>query len=153
MKKLLFRLLAIVMLLAPATMLTSCGDTVWYPSGPPAGWDNTFYDNALTGYWQLVSADGMPVTGTATNYMEFSGNGYGYYTYWQNGELYTERMGYWCEAPYGNYSDYQINIQYEYSSPVTMSYWFSGRNILYMRWVTTGGRIVTYAYQRTYSIP
>ncbi|MCM1291919.1 MAG: hypothetical protein NC201_07895 [Prevotella sp.] len=147
------QIMVLMLMLAPAFMLTSCGDDVWSPGPPPYDWDNTFFDSRITGAWRLISADGRPVTGTAANYMEFYGNGKGLYTYWDNGELYSERMGYWCEAPYGSYSDYQINIQYEYSSPVTMSYWLTGNNVLYMRWFTTNGTTVTYAYERTNTIP
>lgn len=153
MTKILKRLLLTLMILVPAMLLTSCGDTIWGYGEPPLGWYDTFYDSGLTGRWQLVSADGAAVGGTATNYLEFDGYGRGYYTYWQRGQLYSERLGYLCEAPYGSYSDYQINIQYQYSSPVTMSYWFSGRNILYLKWQTGSGRIVTYTYQRVYTIP
>ncbi|MBD5217786.1 MAG: hypothetical protein HDS73_04765 [Bacteroidales bacterium] len=152
MKRFLKKMLVTVMLFLPALLMTSCGDTIWTPGPPPIGWDDTFYDSTLTGRWELISADGMPVDYNSTNWMEFDGYGRGYYTYWNNGRLYSERLGYWCEAPYMGYSSYQINIQYEYSSPVTMDYWFSG-NVLYFRWQTGSGRIVTYAYQRVYTIP
>lgn len=132
---------------------TSCTDDYWAPGPPPSGWVDTFYDVDLTGRWQLVSENGAPVTGYDTNYMEFDGYGRGYYTYWDHGELYSENIGYYCETTISSYGDYMIYIEYEYSRPAEMYYWFNGRNMLYMQWVTTGGRMVTYVYQRVRTIP
>lgn len=147
MKNIYKLLAALTILLAVPALFTSCGDDDWAPGPPPSGWNDAFYDRALTGSWQLIQANGTTVTDNETNYLEFYGNGRGKYSYYQNGMLYSEAMGYWCEAPYGTYTDYQINIQYEYSSPVTMSYWFAGDDVLYLRWVTTNGNTVTYTYR------
>ena len=66
----------------------------------------------------------------------------------------TEQLRYWCQDAVSGASNYQINIQYEYSSPQTTSYWFThGNNTLWMQWTTGGGRVQTYVYDRIYSAP
>ena len=51
-------------------------------------------------------------------------------------------------------SRFQINIQYEYDSPITTSYWFThGNNTLWLQWQTSGGRVQTYVYDRVRSAP
>ncbi len=138
------------MLLLP--MLSSCvvDDGSWYPA-PPSGWNNYFYDSYLTGRWQLVRANGMPVGPYDTNYMDFYGNGRGTYYYYERGRLYEEDMAYYCQRSGYGPSDTQINVQYEYGNPVTMWYWFEG-DFLYMQWTTNSGR-VTYVYRPVSVVP
>ncbi len=90
----------------------------------PAGWD-TFNDSRLAGYWGLVQYSSDPVGASDANYLYFNGNGRGYYYYLQGGREYTERTVYYSQDSNTGTSNYQINIQYEYSSPVTMNYWFT----------------------------
>ncbi len=127
--------------------LTSCGDvTVWSPA-PPNGW-NTFFDRRLNGTWELVQANGRPVSGYAVNYLTFNGDGRGRYYYYDNGYQESERMAYWCQDAVSGASRYQMNIQYEYSSPTTVNYWFdqdARYDYLYMQW-GTGAGVVTYVY-------
>lgn len=138
-------------LLAP--LFTSCivddGDG-WYPA-PPSGW-NYFYDSSLNGSWQLVQANDLPVSQYETNYMYFNGDGRGTYYYYRNGRLFAEDMAYYCQEAYQGASRYQINIQYEYDSPVTMSYWFSG-NTLWLQWTDGYGDVTTYLYRPARYIP
>ena len=131
--------------------LSSCEtDNCWAPR-PPAGW-NVFYDPELAGCWQLIEANSIAVGGYDINYMEFYDNGYGYYYYYDNGYKDEERFAYYCQlSGAAGASAYQLNIQYEYDSPVTMSYWFTG-NRLWMQW-RAGGYTNTYIYQRIPSIP
>lgn len=146
MKKL--SLLTLGLMLLPALSLTSCGEDDWYPS-PPYGWDS-FYDNRLDGYWQLVQANDAPVGQFDTNWLYFNGNGRGMYYYYSKGERYSERIGYYCQdSSYGS-SRYQINIQYEYGNPATMNYWFTG-STLWMQWFTSN-RTITYLYRPVNSV-
>ncbi|MDE5796335.1 MAG: hypothetical protein K2H75_04435 [Muribaculaceae bacterium] len=131
--------------------LSSCVvDNSWSPA-PPPGW-NVFYDPDLNGCWQLIDANSMAVGGYDINYMEFEGNGYGYYYYYDRGYQTEERFAYYCQlSGAAGTSGYQLNIQYEYDSPVTMSYWFTG-NRLWMQW-WANGYTNTYVYQRIPHIP
>ncbi|MBD5269294.1 MAG: hypothetical protein HDS43_01555 [Bacteroides sp.] len=143
-------ILAAAALLA-APLFTSCvvDDDGWYPA-PPAGW-NYFYDDYLNGRWQLVQVDGRPVSTYNTNYMDFYGNGRGTYYYYRNNRLYSEDMAYYCQDTNYGPSGQQINIQYEYDSPVTMYYWFTG-DTLWLQWSTNSGP-VTYLYRPVNSLP
>jgi hypothetical protein len=130
--------------------LTGCvdDDGIWWDN-PPYGWDDSFQDRRLTGYWKLVQANSDEVYDNETNYLYFNGNGLGYYYYLDNGYEERERLRYYCQDSNIGASNYQINIQYEYSSPLTTSYWFThGNNTLWMQWQTGGGRVQTYVYDR-----
>ena len=127
--------------------LTSCDtdDYTWAP-GPPSGWYDYFADQRLNGCWQLIQANGRPVGGYDVNYMDFYGNGRGRYYYFSAGRPTSERMAYWCEENWGGVSGYVMNIQYEYSNPATVDYWFTdGNRRLWLQW-STGGGVVTYVY-------
>lgn len=141
-------MLAAAVLLS-ATALTGCTDPDddWW-GGPPSGWD-TLNDGRLAGYWMLVQYNSEPVSAAEANYMYFNGNGSGYYYYLDNGYREREQLRYWSQYSNSGTSDYQINIQYEYSSPLTTNYWFThGNNTLWMQWRTSGGRVQTYVYDR-----
>lgn len=136
--------------------LTSCvetdSDADWW-GGPPSGWE-TFNDPRLGGCWILVQYNSDPVDQYVTDYMYFDGNGYGYYYYYDSGYMERERLRYWSQESYTGTSSYQINIQYEYSSPMTCNYWFThGDNTLWMQMRTGGGRVQTYVYDRIDYIP
>lgn len=136
------------------TTLSSCTDDdgPWWDN-PSYGWD-TFSDPRLEGYWQLVQFNSDAVSPGAANFMYFNGDGRGYYYYFDNGIRQTERLRYWCQDSYSGASNYQINIQYQYSSPLTTSYWFThGNNTLWMQWQTAGGRVQTYVYDRINTAP
>lgn len=154
MKRRLPRLTA---LLTVATLcivaLTGCdGDDYWW-SDPPYGW-STVDDPRLDGYWMLVQYNSEPVGPAEANYMYFNGNGFGYYYYLDNGYQERERLRYWCQGSVSGASRFQINIQYEYDSPITTSYWFThGDNTLWLQWQTSGGRVQTYVYDRVRSAP
>ncbi len=154
-RKSIFRTLLLSgVIVASMLGLTSCyvdgGD--WW-GNPPYGW-NTFNDTRLDGYWMLVQYNSDPVPSGNANYMYFNGNGFGYYYYLENGRPYREQMRYWCQDAVGGARNYQINIQYEYSSPLTTSYWFThGGNTLWMQWTTNGGRVQTYVYDRVNGAP
>ena len=88
------------------------------------------------------------------NYLYFNGNGRGYYYYLQGGREYTERTVYYSQDSNTGTSRYQINIQYEYSSPVTMNYWFThGGDTMWMQWRTGNGAVQTYVYDRMNRAP
>lgn len=143
-----------VLAVASIGALSSCypNSSPWWTS-PPYGWD-TFNDSRLSGYWQLVQYNSDPVSSSATNYLYFNGNGYGRYYYYDNGYRTSEQTRYWCQDAVSGASTYQINIQYEYSSPLTTSYWFThGGNTLWLQWTTTGGRVQTYVYDRINRAP
>lgn len=132
--------------------LTGCvgGNSWWdYP-----GDDWGYSDRRLAGYWQLVQYNSDPVYPNEANYLYFNGNGTGLYYYLDNGFRECERLRYWCQNSYGSASPYQINIQYEYSSPLTTSYWFThGNNTLWLQWQTGNGRVQTYVYDRIQYAP
>lgn len=139
------RLLLLLPLLALLSLLPSCDDYDWDPV-PPYGW-NTFNDRNLQGCWILESVNGAPVSGYEVNYLEFYGNTRGMYYYYDNGYETSERIAYWCQPANAGYSRFQINIEYEYDSPATMNYWFTGGGSrLWMQWATGGG-VVTYVYR------
>lgn len=134
--------------------LTSCDvdDGDWW-GGPPSGW-NSFSDSRLDGYWGLVQYNSDYTDAGDANYLYFNGNGRGYYYYLQSGNRYTENLVYYCQESVTGTSNYQINIQYQYSSPVTMNYWFThGGDTLWMQWRTAGGAVQTYVYDRMKSAP
>ncbi|MDE5843097.1 MAG: hypothetical protein K2H35_05110 [Muribaculaceae bacterium] len=140
-------LLAAVMILS-GVGLTGCyvdGD-IWNPA-PPMGWNDTFYDSNLNGYWQLVEINNMRVTGYDVNYLFFNGYGRGRYYYFYRGARYWENTAYWCQYAVSGQSNYQINLQYESSgSPTTMNYWFEDRGrTLIMQWRNYDGW-QTYVY-------
>ncbi len=131
-----------------AITLSSCiiePDEWW--SGPPTGW-NTFNDTRLTGHWQLVQYNSEPVYTNDANYLYFNGNGAGLYYYLINGYRQVESIRYWSQNSNSGTSYYQINIQYEYDSPVTENYWFThGGNTLWFQWRTSQG-VQTSVYDR-----
>lgn len=132
--------------------LSSCvGDNSWW-GAPPYGYD--FNDTRLAGYWQLVQYNSDPVYRSEANYLYFNGNGYGTYYYLSNGYAQKESLRYWCQDSMNGASNYQVNIQYQYSSPLTSSYWFThNNNTLWLQWQTAGGRVQTYVYDRIYRAP
>lgn len=146
-------LAAVALLVGCVASFSSCtDDDGWYPY-PPSGWNSTYYDNYLTGAWRLVQVNSRPVTGYDVNYLEFYGNGRGRYYYYQNGQLYRERMAYWCEDFYGSGFNPELNLQYQSGQSSTMSYWFTDNgNSLWMQWNTSQGT-VTYLYRYTNTIP
>lgn len=149
MKKTLLKMFAILsMVIVPLTLLTGCSDDDDYWWGnPPSGFD--FNDPRLEGYWELVQYNGSAVYPNETNYMQFNGDGYGYYYYLDNGQKEVEQLRYWSQKSTNGASRYQINIQYQYSSPLTTSYWFdNNENTLWLQWQTNSGRVVTYVYDR-----
>lgn len=149
MKRQLLRSLAIIAVaFVCATALTGCVDDDDWWDGPPYGW-NIVDDPRLDGYWMLVQYNSDPVDQYDANYMYFNGNGYGYYYYLDNGYREREQLRYWCQSSVSGTSNFQINIDYQYSSPITTNYWFThGNNTLWMQWQTGGGRVQTYVYDR-----
>lgn len=135
-------LLAMLLLVLP-----SCGDINYWNPEPPNGWDNTFYDNNLTGCWQLYQVDSDYVRGDEVNYMQFLGDGRGWYYYYSRGYQEAEKLAYWCQRSVNATSSLQINIDYEYSNPSTMNYWFSDSDTLWMQWRTYDGAVHTYVYK------
>lgn len=130
-----------------AVGMSSCYvDDGWYPS-PPNGWNDTFYDSRLNGFWQLRQINSQNVVGYSVNYLYFAGNGRGRYYYYENGLRHWEETAYWCQSSVSGTSNYQINLQYEYSGqPSTMNYWFTnGGRSLWMQWSNSGG-VQTYVY-------
>ncbi len=143
----------LALLLMTAFSFTSCdGDDYWW-GGPPDGWD-TFNDTRLGGYWALVQYNSVPVDDDDANYLYFDGRGRGLYFYLSNGREMTEQTVYYSQDSNTGTSDYQINIQYQYSNPVTMNYWFTHNgNTLWMQWRTGNGSVQTYVYDRTSNAP
>ena len=128
--------------------LTGCivSDDDWW-GAPPYGYN--YNDPRLAGYWALVQYNSDPVSAADANYMYFSGDGYGYYYYLDNGYREREQLRYWSQQSNSGASNCQINIQYQYSSPLTTSYWFThGNNTLWMQWQPAGGRVQPYVYDR-----
>lgn len=143
-------LLGMLMLIGMSVSLSSCDDDYWYPDAP-MGWD-TFNDQRLTGNWELMQVNASPVDRYDVNYLRFNGSGRGRYYYYDRGELYGERIAYWCQRGYGSNHN-QINIQYENGQASTMDYWFSNNNnVLWMSWRTDRGT-VTYLYQYIDNLP
>ncbi len=147
MKKKLLYLPIIGMLLL---LLPSCDVNYWNPE-PPSGWD-TFYDQDLTGCWQLYQVNSNYVRGDEVNYMYFNGDGRGTYYYWDRGYQETERLAYWCQRSGSGASTLHINIKYEYGSPSTMNYWFSDNDTLWMQWRNSYG-VQTYVYKYINRVP
>ncbi|MCM1377990.1 MAG: hypothetical protein NC097_01540 [Clostridium sp.] len=150
------RILAGLVLTILATLsslcFTSCDDDDYYWNPyPPNGWDNTFYDSRLNGYWELVSTNSIAIGAYDTNWLFFNGSGRGVYYYYLNSERYSENTAYWCQVS-GGPSTYQINLQYENGQASTMSYWFDGPSVLYMQWRNQSG-LQTYVYRRVAYAP
>lgn len=154
MKKLLLKTIGVTSLLVIAmTTLSGCGPVnVWWDD-PGPGW-SSFQDYRLQGYWQLVQYNSDPVSGYNTNFMYFNGNGSGYYYYYDGGYREREQIRYWCQDSYTSSTSYEINIQYQYGGSSTSNYWFThGNNTLWMQWMTNGGRVETYVYDRVNRAP
>lgn len=142
--------LIVAIILLP--LLSACGyDDGWYPD-PPYGWDNTFSDPDLTGAWQLYQVNSNYVSGDEVNFIQFNGNGRGYYLYYDRGYQQSERIAYWCQRSVSGTSALQVNIQYEYGNPSTMNYWFSDRYTLWMQWRNSYG-VQTYVYKEIPRLP
>lgn len=130
-----------------STVLTGCVDDYgyWNPE-PPYGWNNTFFDSRLDGYWELVQINGYNVPRSETNCLYFGGNGRGRYYYLRGGGWYEERTAYWCQESVNGATYYQINLQYEDGEISTMNYWFTDRgDTLWMQWRNSQG-LQTYVY-------
>lgn len=161
MKKVTLRRSAwLTMLFAMLSMmsvgLSSCyiepDDDPWW-SGPPSGW-NTFNDSRLQGYWGLVQYNSDQVSAADANYMYFNGSGRGYYYYLTNGTQNRERIVYYSQESNTGTSNYQLNIQYQFSSPITVNYWFTHNgNTLWMQWRTGNGSVQTYVYDKMLNAP
>ena len=154
MKNTLKKFAVLSLLILACVGLNSCDsdDGPWW-GPPPYGWDS-FQDGRLEGYWQLVQYNTNDVPPSEANYMYFNGNGFGRYYYLDNGYRDSEQIRYYCQDSVNGASDYQINIQYQYSSTTTMNYWFhNGRNTLIMQWRTGGGRVEQYVYDRIPNAP
>lgn len=132
------------------TLLTGCVDDYgyWNPE-PPYGWNNTFYDSRLDGYWELVQINGYNVSRDDTSCLYFGGNGRGRYYYLCGGGWYEERTAYWCQESVNGATYYQINLQYEDGEISTMNYWFTDRgDTLWLQWRNSHG-LQTYVYAYT----
>lgn len=154
MKRLLRNILPALMLSIIGIAVTGCGYVDPWDPAPPYGWNDTFYDRDLTGdgCWELWQINGKQIYRDETNYLQFYGNGRGRYFYYDRGYLESERIAYWCQRSVSGTSALQINIQYEYDSPVTMNYWFTDQDTLWMQWRNSYG-VQTYVYRWTTRIP
>lgn len=151
MKK-LYTLLLSLIAITSVGMFTSCDDG-WVP-GPGPGPGNDFYDGALNGFWELYQVNGSIVAPDRINYLEFNGNGRGWYYYYRNGAPLEERISYWCQYSGNSTSDYQINIRYENGSAATMAYWFTHNgNYLWMQWYAYNQGTTTYVYRSVSGFP
>lgn len=146
---------AIIVTICSCVLFTSCENDDYWPYNPPSGWgSNYFFDSRLNGTWQLTQANASEVTLYDTNYMDFYGGGHGRYFYYRNGRPESEEMAYFCQRSGSTTTSYQINVQYEDGGASTMAYWFTdGSDTLWMQWLTTGGKTVTYIYTRVNSVP
>ena len=122
-------------------LFTSCDDGYYpYPPGSNPGYDN--YDPYLPGQWELISADGMAVTGYAVNYLDFYKNGTGIYYYYDRTVPYEMDIN-WDVDVYNSI----LYIAYADGSNVSMNYWYnSNYTRLYTSW-RSGGYQHTYVYQ------
>ncbi len=136
MKK--FLPLLLILALVPA-LFTSCDDG-YYPYYP--GYDD--YDNYLPGQWELISADGVPVSGYKVNYLDFYKNGTGIYYYYDRTVPY--EMDFTWSVSF-DYNSSVLYINYADGSYVSMDYWYnSNYTRLYTSWYS-GGYKHTYVYQ------
>lgn len=126
-----------------AVFMSSCvNDSYWWD-------DSDYYDHRLDGYWELVQYNSDPVYDDDVNFLYFNGNGRGTYYYFDRGYRESEPMYYDSQPSNTGTSNYQLNIQYGNGRPTTVNYWFThGNNTLWMQWRTSGGRVVTYVYDR-----
>lgn len=126
-----------------AISFTACDDgddDYWWGTGT-----NTYYDTNLYGTWELIQINERAVTGEQTNYLEFTGQGMGYYFYYSGGLQNTQRINWICNAGYNRDT---ISIRYQDGSTSTMNYYFgSGADYLYLQWNTAQGNVMTYCYR------
>lgn len=148
-------LLGGLLLAGCASILTSCEDDDYWSYGPPDGWgSNYFYDRNLDGDWELSQVNFQPVERGDVNYLEFIGNGKGYYFYYSNGRLLQEDIAYFCQEKGPGSDSYKINIRYrDTGTASTMSYSLSnGNTSLLMSW-RAQGETITYVYSKIPSVP
>ena len=132
MKKNLPLLLAAILL---PVLFSACDDDYYY-------YDNDPY---IVGEWELIYADGRPVTGYQVNYLEFYQNGTGMYYYYDNRHPYEMRLR-WAVDYY--YDSNVLTINYEDGTYAEMDYWYNGNYTrLYTSWYSGGGYQHTYVYQ------
>ena len=145
-------LLLLCVSLMACVSFTSCdsdGDD-WWGTGP-YGW--TFDDSRLTGFWQLIDYNGAQISPNEANYLYFNGNGSGTYYYLTGGKEERESLRYWCQDAVSGSTNYQVNIRYQYTSPLTCNYYFSnGNNLLIMTWYANGVQY-NYTYTRIQNAP
>ncbi|MBD5232208.1 MAG: hypothetical protein HDS66_08685 [Bacteroidales bacterium] len=126
--------LLFILALIPA-LFTSCDDDGYYYND---------YDSYLPGQWQLISADGIRVTGYNVNYLDFYSNGAGTYYYYQNTIPYKMALR-WSVDLYAGGS--VLYITYADGSQVSMDYWYnSNYTRLYTSWYE-GAYRHEYVYQ------
>ena len=143
-------LLCLPLLVLLMFLLPSCDDMNSWEPVPPGG--DYFYDRDLTGCWQLYQVNSDYVRGDEVNYMQFLGDGRGWYYYYERGYQDTERFAYWCQRSVSGTSSLQINIDYEYGETSTMNYWFSDSDTLWMQWRNSYG-VQTYVYKYIANTP
>lgn len=144
----------VVLSLLGSSVLTSC-IVVNDPWDGDGGYvNNIYYDSYLTGVWQLYSVNGSPVGGTQTNWLQFNGNGRGYYFYFNYGNRMVMNMNYECMDGYNNYygSNTILNLYYGNDlNPQSMYYWYEG-NSLVMQW-SDRYQTTTYVYRAVPNAP
>lgn len=146
----LSKVAAFALFLTAILSLQSC--VGWEPA-PGPGYNQRFYDTALTGAWELVSINGMTVAPSNSNFFRFYGNGRGAYYYYVNGIPRKENISYWCEDSFNSVSRYELYVSYEGSSPSPMNYWFSSSgNYLTMQWYSDRG-LTRYVYAYSPRLP
>ena len=142
MKHFLRTLVLTAVALVATVSFTSCddGDDGWW--GPI---DDTYLDANLDGVWQLYMANGQLVSPYDTSYLEFFGNGTGFYYYYVNGMQSVQRTRWICNR---SYSRQTLTIRYQDGAQDSMNYWFNSTgHYLYLNWYTGSGYEMTYCYR------
>lgn len=110
MKKLYPLLLTLILL---PLLFTACDDDGYYYYD---------YDEYLVGQWELIYADGRPVSGYEVNYLDFYQDGNGYYYYYDRGTPYEMPLR-WSVDQY--YDGQVLYISYADGTQTSMDYWYN----------------------------
>lgn len=138
-------LYTLIIALLATIALSSCESEPY----PPPGYHDSYIDSDLTGTWELAYVDGYEVYRANTHWLDFYGDGRGYYYYYEHGNEYNLPFDYYSEYVY---DESILYLFYADGTCAEMYYWYNyDYSTLYLQWYERG-RTTTYTYYRVGAI-